>query len=35
MLDQLSIDRFAPLRVVDLGAGDRRVASRTLHRLPL
>jgi SAM-dependent methyltransferase len=30
MLDQLSTDRLAPLRIVDLGAGDGRVASLVL-----
>jgi hypothetical protein len=34
MLDQLSGDRFAPLRVVDLGAGDGKVASLVLDWYP-
>jgi hypothetical protein len=34
MLDQLSIDRHAPLRVVDLGAGDGKVASLVLDWYP-
>jgi SAM-dependent methyltransferase len=34
MVDQLSIDRFAPLRVVDLGAGDGRIASLVLDFYP-
>lgn len=34
MLDQLPIDRLAPLRVVDLGAGDGRVASLVLDWYP-
>lgn len=35
MLDQLSTDRLAPLRIVDLGAGDGRVASPRTRLVPV